>query len=293
MTAASNPAAELTEAEVESLFAEHFIRNEGGYFACDCGHWSRDTINPNAWALHIANVALAARLAAGEAATDEAGAVRRAIRQVQAGLPSTSAEDWHTLEGREAHGFRRGVAAVADAIAAALKVAVGAASDAGLPVESVVFFVELDEDGSADQYDTEQEAREARDTHGGYRVLKCVTYDLDAAPAPTEDAAVVEVEGYVPPALSRAADTAAEEPRTEAQGGLLLESLRDAQQARCAYGTREGDGRTCDCKFGAPTFGYKGEMTGCPEIRQAIWALDPTRQTLADRLSRADEEAGS
>lgn len=48
--------------------------------------------------------------------------------------------------------------------------------------ESVTYFVELDDMGSADQYDTEQEARDALAQHGGYRVLKCVTYDLEVQP---------------------------------------------------------------------------------------------------------------
>lgn len=48
--------------------------------------------------------------------------------------------------------------------------------------ESVIYFVELDDMGSADQYDTEQEARDALAQHGGYRVLKCVTYDLEVQP---------------------------------------------------------------------------------------------------------------
>lgn len=45
---------------------------------------------------------------------------------------------------------------------------------------------------------------------------------------------------------------------------MLTELLTDEQEERCAYGTREGDGRTCDCEF---------EMTGCPELRSAIWVL--------------------
>lgn len=53
----------------------------------------------------------------------------------------------------------------------------------------------------------------------------------------------------------------------------LIEALKDEQAARCAYGTREGDGRTCDCKYGAPTFGLRGEMTGCPELRAAVWTI--------------------
>jgi hypothetical protein len=64
---------------------------------------------------------------------------------------------------------------------------------------------------------------------------------------------------------------------TATQDGELIERLRDEQSARCLYGTREGDGRTCDCKFGAPTFGVGGEMSGCPELRTAIWTLTGER----------------
>jgi hypothetical protein len=55
----------------------------------------------------------------------------------------------------------------------------------------------------------------------------------------------------------------------------LVEALKDAQAERCAYGTREGDGRTCDCKFGIPgvTVYGRGEATGCAELRTAIWML--------------------
>lgn len=56
----------------------------------------------------------------------------------------------------------------------------------------------------------------------------------------------------------------------------LIELLRDAQHARCAYGTREGDGRTCDCKFDLTRYGVRrtSETTGCPELRTAIWMLE-------------------
>lgn len=53
----------------------------------------------------------------------------------------------------------------------------------------------------------------------------------------------------------------------------LIEQLKDEQNKLCAYGTREGDGRTCDCKFGA-TIALGGEVTGCPELRTAIWVLE-------------------
>lgn len=55
----------------------------------------------------------------------------------------------------------------------------------------------------------------------------------------------------------------------------LIEAMKDEQERRCAYGTREGDGRTCDCKFGIPgsTKYGQGEITGCAELRRAIWML--------------------
>jgi hypothetical protein len=60
---------------------------------------------------------------------------------------------------------------------------------------------------------------------------------------------------------------------TSTETEALLGWLADEQAARCTYGTREGDGRTCDCKFGVPVFGFGGERTGCPELRAAIWTL--------------------
>jgi hypothetical protein len=60
----------------------------------------------------------------------------------------------------------------------------------------------------------------------------------------------------------------------------LIEALKDQQVARCSYGAREGDGKTCDCKFvpilmaGAAMIG--GERTGCCELRMAIRLLEMT-----------------
>ena len=55
----------------------------------------------------------------------------------------------------------------------------------------------------------------------------------------------------------------------------LYRSLQHEQHRRCAYLTREGDGRTCDCKYGlgSLTLAPRGEMTGCPELRCALAAL--------------------
>lgn len=57
----------------------------------------------------------------------------------------------------------------------------------------------------------------------------------------------------------------------------LIEALRDAQQARCSYGTRDGDGQLCDCKYATPLRPWSQEATGCPELRAAIWALEDHR----------------
>lgn len=61
--------------------------------------------------------------------------------------------------------------------------------------------------------------------------------------------------------------------REAEQADELVERLRDEQHKRCAYGTRDGDGQTCDCKF--PLLGRpnSSEMTGCAELREAIRVL--------------------
>lgn len=71
----------------------------------------------------------------------------------------------------------------------------------------------------------------------------------------------------------------------------LIDLLTDEQARRCTYATREGDGRTCDCKFTFPGHPHGGEQNGCPEMRSAIWALQadlPTRssQDAADDAGR-------
>jgi hypothetical protein len=62
----------------------------------------------------------------------------------------------------------------------------------------------------------------------------------------------------------------------------LIELLKDRQNSICAYGTREGDGGTCDCKytnrmFLSQDFELKGEQTGCCELRAAIQILEKIR----------------
>ena len=66
-------------------------------------------------------------------------------------------------------------------------------------------------------------------------------------------------------------------------GGLniddLIEELKDRQNSVCAYGTREGDGMTCDCKYTdrmllGEAFELRGERTGCCELRSAVQILE-------------------
>lgn len=53
-----------------------------------------------------------------------------------------------------------------------------------------------------------------------------------------------------------------------------IEWLKDEQHRRCAYGTREGDGQRCDCKYPRPNQEHQSdEVTGCCELRAAIWIL--------------------
>lgn len=59
---------------------------------------------------------------------------------------------------------------------------------------------------------------------------------------------------------------------------VLIETMKDKQHDLCAYGTREGDGNTCDCKytrrmFLSEPFNLRGEITGCCEMRAAIQVL--------------------
>lgn len=52
----------------------------------------------------------------------------------------------------------------------------------------------------------------------------------------------------------------------------LAGRLTDYQHAVCAYGTRDGDHRICDCKYGGAPISNKrlgSEQTGCPELRMA------------------------
>lgn len=60
----------------------------------------------------------------------------------------------------------------------------------------------------------------------------------------------------------------------------LIEALKDKQHQVCAYGTREGDGRRCDCKYGAhfKPIVFRGEFTGCAELRAAIRVLEALNQ---------------
>lgn len=60
----------------------------------------------------------------------------------------------------------------------------------------------------------------------------------------------------------------------------LIENLERMRQQRCGYGsTLEGEGARCDCKFGASG---KGEQTGCPELRQAIFLIQGKFEEITD-----------
>lgn len=63
---------------------------------------------------------------------------------------------------------------------------------------------------------------------------------------------------------------------------VVIEELKNQQHAVCAYGTREGDGKTCDCKYTdrmllGESFEFRGERTGCCELRAAIQILEKMR----------------
>lgn len=77
---------------------------------------------------------------------------------------------------------------------------------------------------------------------------------------------VEELEGLVPPP-----GVGTEKIRPE-----TIEELKDLQNSFCAYGTREGDGKTCDCKYNPALdmMPFRGEVTGCPELRSAIRMLE-------------------
>lgn len=62
-------------------------------------------------------------------------------------------------------------------------------------------------------------------------------------------------------------------PASPVERASLIEGLRDEQSRRCAYGSRDGDGRTCDCKYASPLRPWASEATGCPELRAAIAVL--------------------
>lgn len=66
----------------------------------------------------------------------------------------------------------------------------------------------------------------------------------------------------------------------------LVETLRDLQHERCSYRTRDGDGKTCDCKFGwTPDVSPHSEANGCPELRQAIRALTSAAETAEENAA--------
>jgi hypothetical protein len=72
----------------------------------------------------------------------------------------------------------------------------------------------------------------------------------------------------------------------------IVEGLKTIQHLLCAYGTKEGDGRVCDCKFVTPEWAEmygKGEHNGCCEIRTAIWFIEKNFRTELKEDSRTTE----
>jgi len=66
-------------------------------------------------------------------------------------------------------------------------------------------------------------------------------------------------------------------PGTETKGKKKIRQIRDMasilQRSLCAYGTVEGDGHRCDCKFSynnQTLKGYPHEESGCAEAREII-----------------------
>lgn len=55
----------------------------------------------------------------------------------------------------------------------------------------------------------------------------------------------------------------------------VIDQMRRLQKATCAYGTAEGDGMTCDCKFlrSDDSIRLGSEENGCCEARNAIREL--------------------
>lgn len=52
----------------------------------------------------------------------------------------------------------------------------------------------------------------------------------------------------------------------------IIEYASALQKGLCAYGTIEGDGKKCDCKFGIEPFNSRMvEENGCCEARKIIW----------------------
>jgi len=67
------------------------------------------------------------------------------------------------------------------------------------------------------------------------------------------------------------------QPIIDAVEASYIEWLKDEQAKRCSYLTREGDGRTCDCKFNLGLGSRSSEVNGCADIRAAIWVLEGKR----------------
>jgi acyl-CoA reductase-like NAD-dependent aldehyde dehydrogenase len=76
------------------------------------------------------------------------------------------------------------------------------------------------------------------------------------------DEAAEAVLAAIQPAIEQRIKEARAEALREAE-----ELLTDLQENSCVYGTRDGDGKPCDCKYGG--LRPSSEVTGCAEYRQA------------------------
>lgn len=69
---------------------------------------------------------------------------------------------------------------------------------------------------------------------------------------------------------------------------IVAATLEEIRQQRCLYGAHA---MTCDCKYaniglmGTPL--GRGESSGCPELRQAIWAVREMGKRQADEAEMA------
>jgi hypothetical protein len=64
----------------------------------------------------------------------------------------------------------------------------------------------------------------------------------------------------------------------------MIKYAKTLQKSLCAYGTTEGDGRKCDCKFSKTgELGHKFSESGCgcAEARAIIYGLEKLEKDLS------------